>query len=525
MKKLFYGGKILTMEDPLYADAVLVENGFILAIGSEERLRGIAPDCEQIDLHGATMMPGFIDAHSHFFQVATSMLQVSVNGVTSVEQIAQRIKTYIADNQIAPGQWIHARDYDNTLMPGFGNPTLEQLDAFAPNNPLVLYHRSGHMGLMNSAALEKLGITADTVAPEGGCIGKENGRLNGYLEENAFVESIKRIPLPSADALVKVLVKAQDKYASYGITTIHEGMVVREMLPMYEMLLHKNLMKLDVMLYPNLESYDAALQMLHNLPPQEHAKVAGVKIFLDGSPQGRTAWMRQPYEGDGDYCGYGTMKDEAVTAAFEQAAQLNTQLIGHCNGDMAAEQFLRCLERAEQKYPKLKDLRPVIIHGQLIGRDQLPRVRELGAMISFFVAHVYHWGDIHLRNFGRRRAAHISPAKSALDAGITFTFHQDAPVIEPDMLETVWCAVNRRTKQDVLLGEEEEISTLDALRAITVNGAYQYFQEEHKGSLAPGKQADFVILDRDPLQTPDQQLREIRILKTYKDGECIYSKY
>lgn len=525
MKKLFYGGKILTMTDPLYAEAVLVENGMILAIGTEERLRGVAQDYEEVNLHGATLMPSFIDAHSHFFQVATSMLQVSINGAASIEEIASRIAEYISKNAIQPGQWVNVRDYDNNIMPDLKNPTLSQLDAFAPNNPLAIYHKSGHMGLMNSAALAQLGITAETPSPEGGRIEVIDGKLTGYLEENAFIESIKKIPLPGIDELAKAFVLAQEKYASYGITTIQDGMVVKEMLSMYQMLIQKNLLKLDVMLYLSLESYDSAVQMLHHMPPQTHVQVGGLKIFLDGSPQGRTAWMRQPYQGeDSSYCGYGTLTDEAVTAAFEQAAKLNTQLIGHCNGDMAAEQFLRCLEEAEKTYPQLKELRPVIIHGQLIGRDQLSRVHDLGAMISFFVAHVYHWGDVHLRNFGEERAAHISPTHSALESDVLFTFHQDAPVIDPDMLETVWCAVNRQTKNGVHLGEDEEISTLDALRAVTVNSAYQYFQEESKGTIAPGKQADFVVLEQDPLETEKTHLKDIRILKTYKNGECIFSR-
>ncbi len=523
MKTLFYGGNILTMDEPLYADAILVDNGMILALGTEERLRGIAPDCEEVDLKGATLMPGFIDAHSHFFQVATSLLQVSVNGLDTPEKIGACIREYMREHKIKPGEWVNVRDYDNNLMPGLKHPTIEQLDAYAPENPLAIYHKSGHMGLMNTMALERLGIHVDTVAPEGGRIEVVDGKLTGYLEENAFIESIKRIPLPGVEQLTDAFVRAQDKYASYGITTIHEGMVVTQMLPMYEMLIQQDLLKLDLMLYPNIQSFDASVQMLHNMPPQNRVKVAGVKIFLDGSPQGRTAWMREPYQGEDSYCGYGTLTDEVVTASFEKAAELGTQLIGHCNGDRAAQQFLDCLEQAEKTHPQLRDLRPVIIHGQLMGKDQLPRVTELGAMVSFFVAHVYHWGDVHLRNFGIERASHISPAKSALDADVKFTFHQDAPVIEPDMIETLWCAVNRKTKGDVTLGAEEAISVMDALRAITVNGAYQYFQEERKGSLAPGKQADFVILDRDPLQTDKTQLRDIRVLQTYKDGKCIYS--
>lgn len=523
MKVLFYGGNILTMGDPMYAEAVLIEDGRVLALGSAEELRGSGADCEEVNLHGATLMPGFIDAHSHFFQVATSLVQVSLNGIACVSEIRRRIGDFILQNHIEPGQWVTARDYDNNIMPGLKNPSISELDSFAPDNPLVIHHKSGHMGLMNTAALKALGITPDTPAVEGGRIEVVDGRLTGYLEENAFIYYIKKIPLPNPQQLLNAMVSAQKKYASYGITTLQDGMVVEQMLPMYEMLLKQNLLELDVVLYSGLDAYQATNDLLKKYPQNHHLQSGGLKIFLDGSPQGRTAWMRQPYEGEEQYCGYGTMTDEAVEAAFERAAQEQTQILCHCNGDGAAEQFLRCLYLAEQRYPILKTLRPVIIHGQLMGLDQIPRAAALGAMISFFVAHVFHWGDVHIRNFGMERAGRISPVNSAMKDGVRVTFHQDAPVIEPDMLETVWCAVNRITKNGVQLDAQEKVSTLEALQAITVNAAYQYFQEGEKGVIAPGKRADFVMLDKNPLQCPDMDLRNIRVLRTYKDGQCVYA--
>ena len=519
MKTLFYGGKILTMEDPLYAEALLAEDEKILNVGPEAELRAQAGDCEEVNLDGAVLLPGFIDPHSHFIQTAMAQLQVSLDGADSSKEMGRRIRNFIRENQVAPGQWVNARDYDQNILPGYENPGLEVLDAMAPENPLIIHHKSGHMGLMNSAALEKMGITADTPSPEGGLIEKKNGKLTGYLEENAFISCLRSMPMPSAESLMQAVMKAQDQYASYGITTLQDGMVSREMLPLFRAI--EGRLKLDVVLYTDSPAYDRATEMFGTAPAR--IKVGGMKIFLDGSPQGRTAWMRQPYEGAEDgYCGYPTMTDEAVTAAMELAGDKNTQLIAHCNGDNAAEQFLRCLKKAEKTRPQLKHLRPVIIHGQLMGRDQMPRAAELGAMVSFFIAHVYHWGDVHLRNFGKERASHISAAKTALKSGVRFTFHQDAPVIAPDMLETLDCAVRRVTKNGVSLGPEEELTPLEALRAVTVNGAYQYSEEDRKGSLAPGKAADFVILSEDPLTAP--RIREIRVLRTYKNGECVYSR-
>ena len=521
-KTLFYNGSIVTMDESIHGDALLTEDGRILAVGSEAELRARAGECETVDLGGRALLPGFIDPHSHFFQVAAALLQVSVNGCESPEAIGEKIRAFVVEKHPAEGAWVVARDYDNNLMPGLCNPTLAQLDSYAPGHPLVIHHKSGHMGLMNSQALKTLGITDDTPSPEGGRIEKKDGKCTGYLEENAFFNALRKMGPPSADALLAAFGEAQKKYASYGITTLQDGMVTREMLPMYHLLQQKQSVWLDVMLYADVQNYEACREMADR--PGSHIHLGGLKIFLDGSPQGRTAWMRRPYEGDPDYSGYGTMTDEAVEAAFRQAAEQHTQLIAHCNGDAAAEQFLRCLEKAEQDHPELKTLRPVIIHGQLLGRDQLPRVKKLGAMVSFFVAHVYHWGDVHLRNFGRDRADHISPAKSALREGVAFTFHQDAPVIEPDMLETLWCACCRRTRNGVLLGEDERLDVGNALKAITVNAAWQYSLEDEIGSLTPGKRADLTILSGNPLETDPEQLRTLRVEETWKNGQRVYTR-
>ena len=195
------------------------------------------------------------------------------------------------------------------------------------------------------------------------------------------------------------------------------------------------------------------------------------------------------------------------------------QVLAHCNGDAAAEQFLTAAEKLEGEGVDLAAIRPVLIHGQLLGADQLEAVKRTGVLISFFAAHVYHWGDLHIQNFGMDRAKRITPARSALALGIPFTFHQDTPVLPPDMLETIWCAVNRRTRDRVQM--EEAIGVEDALRAVTVNAAYQYFEENSKGTIAPGKRADFAVLDKNPLEVPTEELRELRVLETIRGGETL----
>ncbi|MEG2037915.1 MAG: amidohydrolase family protein, partial [Ruthenibacterium sp.] len=226
----------------------------------------------------------------------------------------------------------------------------------------------------------------------------------------------------------------------------------------------------------------------------------------------------------GESCGYGTMADEELLAAVRRAAAEDFQLLAHCNGDAAAEQYLNAVETVAAENAALRTQKPVMIHAQLLAKNQLARVAALGMIPSFFVAHVLHWGDIHIQNFGLARASAISPAHSALENGIRFTFHQDAPVIEPDMLETVQCAVLRQTRTGVTLGEGERFSVLEALRAVSCNAAYQYSEEDEKGSLRAGKRADFVILSENPLAVSPEKIAEISVLATIKDGVCVFRR-
>ena len=526
MKKLYHGGKILTMEDRMPAEAVLTDGAKIIGVGKKEELLRMAPDAEPVDLDGKTMLPGFIDAHSHFTQVAMGFLQVSLEGAGSVEEIRSRIREFIQREKIRPGSWVQARDYDHNLLPDGKNLIRVEIESLAPEHALVIQHKSGHSGLMNRTALMRAGITADTKSPEGGYIGKDAKGLTGYLEENAYFAAAKKAPMPGPEELLHAYEMAQEQYASFGITTIQEGMLVDEMLPLYQLLLNARILKLDLAVYPDKETLAAAEQQIgmYETGYHRHVRIGGIKIFLDGSPQGRTAWMTEPYQGEKDYRGYGTMTDEDVLAALKEAGKRKVQIIAHCNGDAAAEQFLDCLEKAEQEYTVLKTLRPVVIHGQFMRPDQMPKAKDLGAVVSFFTAHTWYWGDVHVQNFGLERASRISAAASALACGMPFTFHQDAPVIRPDMLETIWCAVNRRTKNGIVLGADQRIPVWEALKAVTINAAYQYFEEDQKGSITPGKRADFVILSENPLEVPKDRIRKIRVLETIKEGESIFRR-
>ena len=534
-----------------YHQALCYENGIIQKVGTnEEILKLKEEDTKVINMEGKTILPSFIDSHSHFSAVANSFLEVDLNECTSFEEIKNKILEYKAKNNIADDEWIIANGYDNNILKEQRHPDINFLDTLNINNPVVLKHNSGHMGVFNKKALEMLNIKENTPSPEGGKIEIKDGKLTGYLEETAFVNYQKQVPMPSMDKLLKAYEKAQDEYLSYGITTLQEGYMSKELLNIYKELIKQNKLKLDVVGYPD---YDSIKEYVHTFPNSykkynNHFKIQGIKMILDGSPQGRTAWMKEPYESEKqntienkeDYKGYPAMKYDDIVKNIEYAKENDLQILAHCNGDAAAEEYIKALQECEENGPsyqkqeniqmqeyeqqekklnnsnvqKIKDLRPVIIHAQLISKEDLLKAKAIGAIPSFFVAHVYYWGDVHLKNFGIKRASRISPVKEAVDNNMIFTLHQDSPIIRPNMLETIWCAVKRQTKSGKILGKDERISVYDALKGVTINAAYSYFKEEKKGSIEEGKKAQFVVLDKNILEVPVDEIPSIKIIET-----------
>ncbi len=511
MKTIFYNGNIITLEGDKIQEAVCIENDIIIKIGSNEEILSDKENAEIIDLDGKSVIPAFIDSHGHLSSYAISFLRVQLDEADSFDDIIDRLRLFVKKNKISNKEWLIGEGYDHNSLAEKSHPTSKLLDEAFPETPVVLKHKSEHFGVFNSKALLLLGIT-------------DNGH-KGYIEETAFVQALKKIPMPDMDHLLEGYKKAMDSYSSNGITTVQEGMMVGEILPLYQMLVGGNHLIPDVVGYPQINDSDKFYKTFSECDNKYsmNFRLGGYKIILDGSPQGRTAWMKTPYTGPVDTFGVSAMTDSAAEAAIQKSVHDGRQLLAHCNGDAAAEQFLCCAEKIKNK-SKLSKIRPVMIHAQFVTRDQLKRLKELGIIPSFFVAHCYYWGDTHVENLGFDRASQCSPARSAINQDLIFTFHQDTPVTAPDMFQTIWCAVNRKTKSGVILGEDERISVMDALRAVTINAAYQYGEENQKGSITPGKRADFIITDINPLEVPVDKLRQISILQTYKSGKCIYSK-
>lgn len=296
MKKIYYNGSIITMENNKIVDTVLIEDDIIKNVGLKEEIIKNNGDAQLIDLNGKTMLPAFIDAHSHFAATANSFLQVSLEETTSVEEIIKKINSFIEINNMKENQWIVGKGYDHNDFINKKHPTCFQLDNVKGNFPIIIQHKSGHAGVFNSKGLELMDININTKSPSGGVIGKYKDKLTGYIEENAFMKYLKKIPMASGEELFNAFCMAQERYLSYGIATVQEGMMVSQVAPLYEALINKKMINLDVVGYSAMDSVEIFKDKFSKSIKKydNNFKVGGYKIFLDGSPQARTAWMRKP---------------------------------------------------------------------------------------------------------------------------------------------------------------------------------------------------------------------------------------
>ena len=536
MTKIYYGGDIITMENEEDSPEALVEqDGVIRYVGSLNEARECAGNLEveitERDLNGKTLMPAFIDPHSHISMTAQFAAFAQLKKSESFGDIADVLEKYKNDNGIKQDGIIMGCGYDHNFLIEQTHPDISLLDRVSDEIPIFIFHTSGHMGVANSALLKFAGITDDTPDPEGGRYGRdEDGRLNGYVEETPALTVVLQAAYPRLKMdFVRQMVDAQDLYLKHGITTVQDGAAGLQTVDGIAALAANRLLKLDVISYVMTDDYRKAAEKYPELTEgySGNFRIGGAKIVLDGSPQGKSAWLSRPYEGEESCRGYPTHKDDEVKAAMVDSIRDRHQILVHCNGDAASEQFLDAYENALNDCGVSAgelDLRPTMIHCQTVRDDQLDRMAEMKMIPSIYVAHTYFWGDVHLKNLGEDRGNHISPAKEALKRGLVYNFHQDTPVLDPDMFRTIWCAVNRETRTGTPIGKDQAIGVYDALKGVTINAAYAYHEEASKGSLAPGKQANFVIADASPLKTEKEKLCDIKVLETIRKGETLYKR-
>ena len=539
-ERIIRGGPIVTVNPAQpTAEAVAITEGKIVAVGSEADVMKLRGDATVVtDLGGKTLVPGFVDGHSHFFSlvdVQTQALCASppAGPCTSVADVIAALKAVQERRRLGPGKFVMGFGYDPELLAEKRAPTKQELDKAFPDNPVILVHVSGHGAMLNSKALAAYDITAATPTPEGGVIGREPGsnEPDGLLFETAFLPIFAKVPGPGDDEVLAILKTGQELYLREGITTAQEGATMKHQVDLLRILANRGDLKLDVVMLPFITEIDAIFggKPPANEPAYENRlRIGGVKIVADGSPQGRTAAFTTPYLTDGPagqkkWLGELSFPQPVLNEWVKKVYDGGATLFVHCNGDAAIDALLEAHRVASGDDPT-KPRGTVGVHSQFIRRDQLEKYKAWRITPSFFTIHCFYFGDTHVANRGRAQADFISPMKSARALGIRPANHTDFNVAPLDQVFTIHTAVNRISRSGQTIGADERITPLEALEAITIDGARMYGEEATKGSIEPGKRADLVILSANPLTVPAATIETIRVEETIKDGTTVWKR-
>lgn len=539
---IYSNGKIITVDSAnTIAEAVAVEDGRILAVGTIKDVRKLAgPKAKVIDLKGKTLVPGFIDGHSHFMGLSRSTTvnvgSPPMGDIKNINDLVARIKAFQKDKKTAAGEWIDAYGYDQDQLEEKRHLQKEDLDAAFPDNPVTVTNINGHMSVSNSYALKVSGIDEQTPDPQGGAIErkKESKEPSGLLQEGAM-RLLKRParPAPSLEQQIKDLKEQQLFYASYGITTAQDGYTSFESLELLHKASERGELFIDIEALPGYPTLDRVLaNPVYKFGVlKDHLKLAGTKLIADGSPQGKTAFFSKAYlvEVPGcnhDECtGFPNVTQQQFNEAIHKAFKNNIRPFVHCNGDATIDMYLKAIETANLDLNTTSnERRPVTIHSQFVRADQLDSYKKLGVIAAMFSNHAYFWGDVHIRNLGLERASFLSPLKTALKKGVIATNHTDYPVTPINQIFLLWTSVARESRTGRVIGPDERLSAIEGLRAITINGAWEYQEEKSKGSIEIGKLADFAILSDDITSIDPSKIKDVTVLETVKEGKTIYKK-
>ena len=541
---IYFNGDIIPMTDnEASVEAVAVIDGKIIAVGASEDIIAMADsETKKIDLKGQTMLPGFIDAHGHFFYMAeyahawVDLNSAPVGPVKTIDDMLIALKER-ADNT-PEGEWILGWGYDDTNIKDMRHPTKADLDSVSTKHPIFIQHISGWISSANSLALEKAGVTRDTPNPENGTIFKDDdGEPTGVIGAGQPPVYAVVPKFTKAD-YVAAMKSGSDLYAAAGVTSAQEAWGDKNQWDMLNEALIEGTLGVRVNFWPLAQGGSAEKEGFYPQIPSGDAidennmlAIGARKLTADGSIQGYSGFLSNPYhvekEGeDAQFRGKPSFPYDQLEAMVIDLQKQGKQIGIHGNGDAGIDFILDALAAAQKAYPR-DDSRPVVIHSQMAREDQLERMKELGAIPSFFVTHTYFWGDRHYETFmGPDRATRMSPVKSAVNNDLRFTLHNDTYVTPIDPLMSVWSAVNRQSSSGRDLGKEKQgVSVYEALKGVTSNAAYQAFEDDIKGTIEVGKLADFVILKENPLNIDPISIKDISVMATVVGDKLVYGGF
>jgi predicted amidohydrolase YtcJ len=522
---LLHNGIIYTL-DPARprAEAVAIAGRRIVAVGDEELWALLAPEGMAVDLQGRSVLPGFTDCHTHFGSYALRMGQINLAGLTCKKGVLERVAARACET--SPGRWLEGGGWDRNLWADVSFPTKQELDRVAPRHPAALSSKCGHALWVNSCALAKAGITADTPDPVGGEIERypTTGEPTGILKEQAIQLVRQVIPEPGSEEMRKAMVRAIPHLHGMGLTGIHdcEG---AEAFSAFQQLAIQGELGLRVLMHIPVGNLDSAIQLgLRTYLGNETLRVGAVKVFADGSLGARTAAMLQPYESEDDNLGIMVLPEEELSAVVERACQAGIAPTVHAIGDRATHTVLNAYEVHHPLWMS-QGLRLRVEHAQLLSPKDIQRLGRLGVIASMQPIHCTADMDMVDRHWGTRGVGAYA-FRSLLEAGAPLAFGSDCPVEDPNPLVGIHAAVTRRCADGSPgpLGwrPSERITVAEAVRAYTLGAAYASGEERLKGTVTPGKLADLVVLSQDIFTLDPMGILQTEVVATILDGRVVH---
>jgi predicted amidohydrolase YtcJ len=519
------GATVLTMDDAQpVAEAIAIRGDRILAVGSTEAVRGfVGPDTLEIDASGKTVTPGFIDSHAHPLGAREA---VGVNvGYRSIVEVQQALAQKAAKSP--PGVWIIGVMYDDTKFIEGRPLTRRDIDEAVPDKPVFVRHRGGHTAVVNSAGFAIAGITAETPDPEGGKFYRENGELTGKVAEHAMdpLRMAGSWPVVTRELMQESVRLTSARMASKGLTSTTDAYGTRQNWIAYQDALAAGEMNFRLSFMPGAHARGAGSQEIYTGLKaagmrsgfgDEMLRLGAVKYAADGSASERTMSMSTPYEGRPDDFGILTMTQDAIDEAVDDAFENDFRIGIHANGDVAIDRVLSAYERVLKDHrgpnPRFR-----IEHCSLVNDDLLRRIKAIGVVPTPFYTYAYYHGNKWVE-YGPKKMEAMFAHRSFLDWGIPVAPASDFTPGPYEPMMAIQSMVTRKDMQGRVWGGSQRISVEQALKVCTMHGAYASFEENIKGSLTPGKLADYVILGEDPRSTDPDRIIDIPVLRTVLGG-------
>jgi predicted amidohydrolase YtcJ len=538
-------GKIVTLNGATpEARAVAMRGGRILAVGGDAQMaRYTAPSTRVIDLGGRLAIPGFIEAHAHFTGIGAAAMSLNLREARRWEDIVAQVER--AAKKAKPGEWIlgrgwHQEKWERAPTPNVeGFPTHAALSRVSPDNPVLLTHASGHATFVNEAALRAAKIDRDTPNPAGGAIGRDpQGNPTGLLQETASGlvqraygayrarmtaaeregEARRTVELASAECLAKGVTSFQDAGSSFATVDLLQQMADEGKLPL----------RLWVMLRASNAELERNIARYKRIgAADQHLTVRAIKRMMDGALGSRGAWLLAPYSdlppGAKNPAGFNTEEPAEIRRTAEIAIREGFQLCVHAIGDRANRETLDVFEQTFRAHPDKKDLRWRIEHAQHLSAADIPRFAKLGVIAAMQGVHCTSDAPYVLERLGRARAEEGAYVwRKLLDSGATIANGTDAPVEDVSPLASYYASVSRRLKNGGVFFGAQRMTRMEALRSYTIDAARAAFEEGMKGSIEPGKLADVVVLSRDILEVPEEQILSTDVVYTIVGGKVVY---